>query len=77
MSKSKIATDLRELGGNMRRIRMSQGMTQERLAELIEINARNVRRIEAGEFNVLVTTVARIRKALHCSWDELVPRGWK
>ena len=61
----------------MRRIRMSQGMTQERLAELIEINARNVRRIEAGEFNVLVTTVARIRKALHCSWDELVPRGWK
>ena len=37
----------------------------------------NVRRIEAGEFNVLVTTVARIRKALHCSWDELVPRGWK
>ena len=77
MSKSKIATDLRELGGNMRRIRMSQGMTQERLAELIEINARNVRRIEAGEFNVLVTTVARIRKALGCSWDELVPRGWK
>ena len=77
MSKSKVATDLRELGGNIRRIRMSLGMTQERLAELIEINARNVRRIEAGEFNVLVTTVARIRKALGCSWDELVPRGWK
>ena len=77
MSKSKVATDLRELGGNIRRIRTSLGMTQERLAELVEINARNVRRIEAGEFNVLITTVARIRSALDCSWDELVPRGWK
>lgn len=52
-------------------------MTQEKLAELVEINAPNVRRIEAGEINLLITTVARIRRALGCSWDELVPRGWK
>jgi transcriptional regulator with XRE-family HTH domain len=47
------------------------------LAELIDINARTVRRIEAGEINLLITTVARIRGALDCPWDELVPRGWK
>jgi transcriptional regulator with XRE-family HTH domain len=52
-------------------------MTQERLAELVDINIRNVRRIEAGEINLLVTTVARIRRALGCSWEDLMPRDWK
>ena len=77
MAKSKAATDLEELGGNIRRIRTSLNMTQERLAELVNINARTVRRIEAGEINLLITTVARIRNALDCGWNELVPRGWK
>ena len=77
MAKTKTAADLREFGGNVRRIRTSSGMTQERLAELADINARNVRRIEAGELNLLITTVARIRRALGCSWDELVPDSWK
>jgi transcriptional regulator with XRE-family HTH domain len=72
-----MAADLCKLGGNIRRIRTSQGMTQERLAELAEINARSVRRIEAGEINLLITTVARIRSALKCSWNDLVPNHWK
>jgi transcriptional regulator with XRE-family HTH domain len=73
----KLPTELRKLGGNVRRIRNSLGMTQERLAELVDINARNVRRIEAGEINILVTTIARIRGALGCTWDDLMPREWK
>jgi transcriptional regulator with XRE-family HTH domain len=77
VANTKTAFDLREFGGNIRRIRMSLGMTQERLAELVDLNARNVRRIEAGEITLLITTVARIRRALGCSWDELMPRGWK
>lgn len=72
-----MAADLSGLGGNIRRIRTSLGMTQERLAELADINARSVRRIEAGEINLLITTVARIRRALDCRWDELVPDSWK
>ncbi|MBA4149504.1 MAG: helix-turn-helix transcriptional regulator [Verrucomicrobia bacterium] len=52
-------------------------MTQEKLAELADINPRNVRRIEAGEINILITTVARIRKALDCTWDELLSAEWK
>jgi len=75
--KSKLPSALRELGDNIRRIRTSQGLTQERLAELADINARTLRRVEAGEITLLITTVARIRRALGCSWDELVPRGWK
>lgn len=49
-------------------------MTQERLAELVNLNIRNLQKIEAGETNVLVTTAVRIRSALRCSADKLLPR---
>jgi transcriptional regulator with XRE-family HTH domain len=52
-------------------------MTQERLAEMADINDRSLRRIEAGEMNLLITTVARIRNALGCSWEEMMPREWR
>ena len=64
---------LRIFGENVRRQRVALGMTQARLAELIDIDIRNVRKIEAGETNVLITTATRIRKALNCSADKLVP----
>ena len=40
------------------------GITQERLAELAELNARTVQKIEAGKINVLITTAARISSAV-------------
>lgn len=49
-------------------------MTQERLAELADLNIRNVQKIEAGELNVLITTAIRIQHALGCQWDDLLPR---
>jgi transcriptional regulator with XRE-family HTH domain len=66
---------LRSLGANLRRVRVARGMTQERLAELTNLNPRNIRKIEAGETNVLATTLIRIRKALRCSADQLVPHS--
>jgi transcriptional regulator with XRE-family HTH domain len=66
---------LRVLGANVRRLRVARGMTQERFAELTNLNPRNVRKIEAGETNVLVTTLVRIRKVLRCSADQLLPRS--
>lgn len=66
---------LRIFGENVRRERVALGMTQARLAELIDIDIRNVRKIEAGETNVLITTATRIRKALGCSADLLIPRS--
>lgn len=77
MAKIRLPVELRKLGGNIRRIRVSQEMSQERLAELADINARTLRRIEAGEINILITTVARIRDAMGCKWDDLVPPEWK
>lgn len=47
-------------------------MTQERLAELADLNIRTIQKIEAGQTNILITTAKRIQKALGCSWDKLM-----
>jgi transcriptional regulator with XRE-family HTH domain len=62
----------RTLGANIRRERLARGLTQERLAELAELNPRTVQKIEAGSINILVTTLHRIRIALGCDWRRLL-----
>lgn len=47
-------------------------MTQERLAELADLNPRTVQKIEAGEIAILVTTLIRLHAALGCSWKNLL-----
>ncbi len=66
--------ELGVLGANVRRERVARGITQEQLAEMIEVNPRTIQKIEAGKLNILVTTVLRLHKALKCSWDSLMPR---
>jgi DNA-binding XRE family transcriptional regulator len=65
---------LRKFGANIRRERNAKALTQEQLAEMVDLNSRNIRKIEAGETNMLVTTLIRIRRALRCSADKLIPR---
>ena len=62
----------RELGANIRRERMARGLTQERLAELADLNPRTVQKIEAGTITILVTTLHRLRTALGCDWRRLL-----
>lgn len=52
---------------------MTRGMTQEKLAELADLNIRTVQKIEAGETNILITTAMRLKLSLDCSWDALMP----
>jgi transcriptional regulator with XRE-family HTH domain len=65
---------LKQLGDNIRRERLAKAMSQQQLAEMADLNIRNVQRIEAGELDVLLTTVVRIRRALSCSLERLVPK---
>jgi transcriptional regulator with XRE-family HTH domain len=67
-----VSTQLRSFGGNVRRLRNERGMTQDKLAELTELNIRTVQKIEAGQTNILITTAARIQKALACEWGRLM-----
>jgi transcriptional regulator with XRE-family HTH domain len=67
-----LARQLKALGSNLRRERMARRITQERLAELADLNIRTLQKIEAGQTNILVTTAIRLRKALRCPWDLLL-----
>jgi DNA-binding XRE family transcriptional regulator len=49
-------------------------MTQEKLAELVDLSIRTVQKIEAGDVNILLTTVLRIQKSLGCEWTRLMPK---
>lgn len=70
--KSVVKKQLQVFGGNLRRIRASQDLTQEKLAELADLNIRTIQKIEAGQTNILITTAGRIQKALACDWKELM-----
>lgn len=67
-----IEKQLRHFGANVRRLRNDRGLTQEKMAELADLNIRTVQKIEAGQTNILVTTAARIQKTLGCDWGKLM-----
>jgi transcriptional regulator with XRE-family HTH domain len=68
----KTQAQLKRFGASVRRERIARGMTQEKMAELADLNIRTIQKIEAGKINVLVTTVMRIQKALKCAWTKLM-----
>jgi len=71
--RSSLSAQLKHVGANIRRERTARNLTQERLAELADLNIRTVQKIEAGDINILVTTLVRIQAGLKCSWDKLLP----
>lgn len=68
------AAQLRTFGANVRRERMACGLTQEKLAERVDLNLRTVQKVEAGHVNILLTTVLRFKKALPGPWEMLLGR---
>jgi len=70
-SKEQTRTILRKIGANIRRERTTRNITQEKLAELADLNIRTVQKIEAGHINILITTVLRLQAALKCKWEAL------
>lgn len=54
------------------RLRGKKGFTQEKLAEKSGISYRYYQSLEAGVYNPTLTTLLRLKKALGCSWDDLL-----
>ena len=50
----------------------SRGLSQERLAELADLNPRTVQKIESGDITILVTTLDRLRTAISCDRRRLL-----
>jgi len=69
---NQAAAELKHFGASVRRERVARKITQERLAELTELNLRTIQKIEAGHINILVTTVIRIQRSLGCRWTKLL-----
>ncbi len=64
---------LTQLGANLARERVAAGLTQERLAESVDLHPRVLQKIEAGESNLKATTLFRLQGAVGCPWEKLVP----
>ena len=65
---------LTRLGSNIERARKARELTQEKLAEAVDLHPRVVQKIEAGETNIKATTLIRIQAALGCSWESIIPK---
>lgn len=59
------------IGGNVRKIRMEKGLTQEQLAEETELSLAAIQKLEAGQSGSRVETLIRIAIALEVSLDIL------
>jgi transcriptional regulator with XRE-family HTH domain len=60
------------LAQNLRRIRKQQSLTQERLAELSGLDARHIQKLEAGEVNTTLKTLAVLAAALDTTPAQLL-----
>jgi transcriptional regulator with XRE-family HTH domain len=65
-------SQLKSFGDNLRRERVLQRLTQERLAEMVALHPRTIQKIEAGKVNILLTTVIRLQRSLRCPWETLL-----
>lgn len=71
---SKNANDpvLVSLGSAIRRIRLSKGISQEKLALMAEIDRSFVGQIERGGSNIALRTLVRLTRALDVSISKLM-----
>ena len=63
--------DRKLLGKRIKSLRKSKGHTQERLAEIIDINAKYLAGIERGEANPTLALLQRLSTGLEISLPEL------
>ncbi|MEK3923466.1 helix-turn-helix domain-containing protein [Paenibacillus sp. FSL K6-2393] len=59
------------IGARIRASRISKGLSQERLAELSELNASYIGKIERGEKNITVRSLEKVATALDMPISEL------
>ena len=72
LSRNRQDPALVALGGAIRRVRLSKDISQEKLALLAEVDRSYVGRVERGDNNVAVLTLARLASALDISIAKLM-----
>ena len=72
LSKHRQDPALMALGDAIRRIRLSKGISQEKLALLAEVDRSYVGRVERGDNNAAVLTLVRLARAFDVSISKLM-----
>ncbi|MFC1498060.1 helix-turn-helix domain-containing protein [Verrucomicrobiota bacterium] len=57
----------KRLGDTIRAYRTDLGLSQERLAELVDCHRNYIGKVERGEQNITIDMLTRVAKALKCS----------
>ena len=60
------------VGRNVGRLRNKAGLTQEELAEKAEISRGFLQEIEKGAKNPTINVITRLKRALRCTWFDLL-----
>ncbi|HYQ05158.1 MAG TPA: helix-turn-helix transcriptional regulator [Polyangiaceae bacterium] len=64
-----------QLGGNVQRLRLKRGWTQEHLAEAAELDLSYAQRVERGEVNLTLSSLANFADALGVQPGALLRAG--
>jgi len=59
------------VGKRIQQCRKSKGLTQEQLAEMIEVSPHHMSALERGVYSIRLETLVRILNCLGCSADEV------
>ena len=70
MSERSIPEHRSRLGITIRKRRLALGLSQERLAELIDCHRNYVGTVERGEQNITIDMLVRFAKALKCKMPD-------
>ena len=61
--------DFKTIGNNIRRRRQTLGITQEYIANMLDVNPSHISNIECGRANPSLTALVKIANILQCSVD--------
>ena len=75
LSRKRQHRTLVALGKAIREVRLSKGISQEKLALLSEVDRAHVGRVERGDSNAAVLTLAQIARALNLTLAKLLQRA--
>ena len=75
LSRNRQNRALVALGTAIREVRLAKGISQERLALLADVDRSYVGRVERGDNNVAVLTLARLASALGVSIARLMQKA--
>lgn len=64
--------DFKAIGMKIKERRQSQGVTQEYLANLLDVNPSHISNIECGRANPSLTALVKISNILQCSVDYFI-----